>query len=123
MIAVTGGAGFIGSAIIWALNQKGIRDILIIDELGNDDKWKNLVNLDFYDYVDKNDFLMNLDEGHYDNVFTGIIHMGACSSTTEKDADFLMQNNYKYTLALCTWCLENDIQFSDLLLILQYLRV
>jgi ADP-L-glycero-D-manno-heptose 6-epimerase len=111
MIVVTGGAGFIGSAIIWALNRKGREDILVVDTLGTDESWKNLVNLRFADFIDKHIFLEKLEKGAFDNVVKGIIHMGACSSTTERDAGFLMNNNYKYTQSLTTWCVKQNKRF------------
>ena len=111
MIVVTGGAGFIGSAIVWKLNQLGEDKIIIVDELGSDDKWKNLVSLKFEDFIHKDDFIsMIIDEDIPFDV-TAIIHMGANSSTTEKDADHLFTNNYQYTKELAAYCLEKDIRF------------
>ena len=110
MIIVTGGAGFIGSAAVWELNRRGEKDIIIVDELGKDDKWKNLVGLKFNDFVNKNDFLKLLNDGKYSET-DAIIHMGANSSTTEKDADYLLTNNYKYTKTLAEYCLANNIRF------------
>jgi len=104
MIIVTGGAGFIGSAIVWKLNQLGNDNILIVDNLGTDEKWKNLVPLKFHDYMEKDEFLnlvindklgKSLSSGK--NRVEAIIHMGACSSTTERDATFLIRNNFEYT--------------------------
>ena len=86
MIIVTGGAGLIGSAIIWKLNQRNIDDILVVDQLCSDDRWKNLSPLKFKDYINKNDLICNLMQNKYKKI-TRIIHMGACSSTTEKDVD------------------------------------
>jgi len=110
MIVITGGAGFIGSAIVWELNRRGIKDILIVDELGTDEKWKNLVGLQFEDFVDKQKFIDNVQRGELINT-DAIIHMGANSSTTEKDADHLLNNNYLYTKTLAEFCLNNSIRF------------
>ena len=99
MIVVTGGAGFIGSAITWQLNNSGEDKILIVDELGHDEKWKNLVGLKFADFVHKNDFIEYVIQNKLPKI-DSIIHMGANSSTTETDADYLMQNNYGYTKKL-----------------------
>ena len=110
MIAVTGGAGFIGSAIIWRLNTLGEENIIVVDELGQDDKWKNLVGLRFVDFINKNDFINNLEKGLKYN-FNAIIHMGANSSTTEKDADHLISNNYEFTKKLAQFSLANKVRF------------
>ena len=99
MIVVTGGAGFIGSAIVWRLNQLGNDNILIVDELGLDEKWKNLTSLKFADYMNKWEFLDQIDNEPGLDI-EAIIHMGANSSTTEKDADHLIENNYEYTKSL-----------------------
>ena len=111
MIVVTGGAGFIGSAIVWKLNQLGENKIIIIDELGTDDKWKNLVSLKFEDFVHKDDFISMIIERDIPFEIDSIIHMGANSSTTEKDADHLFSNNYLYTKELAKYCLEKNIRF------------
>lgn len=110
MIIVTGGAGFIGSAIVWRLNQLGNDNILIVDELGKDEKWKNLVNLKFHDFINKHEFL-NLVKENKDFNANSIIHMGANSSTTEKDADHLLSNNYEYTRELAKYSLHNGVRF------------
>lgn len=111
MIIVTGGAGFIGSAFVWKLNQEGIDDIVIVDQLGTDDKWKNLVNLRFVNYIHKDDFseLIYNDTLNFD--VEAIIHMGACSSTTERNADYLWQNNFTYTGNLAEWAVEHNTRF------------
>jgi ADP-L-glycero-D-manno-heptose 6-epimerase len=111
MIIVTGGAGFIGSAFVWKLNQEGIDNIIIVDRLGTSDKWKNLVNLRFVNYVHKDDFLEMIDTDTLPFEIDAIIHMGACSSTTERDADYLWHNNYVYTNLLAEWALERGIRF------------
>ena len=111
MIIVTGGAGFIGSAFIWRLNQEGIDDIIIIDQLGSDDKWKNLVNLRFVDYMHKDKFLQLVCADQVPLETSTIIHMGACSSTTERDADYLWENNYLYSRRLAEWAMKQNIRF------------
>ena len=111
MIVVTGGAGFIGSAIVWQLNQRGENKIIIVDELGTDDKWKNLVPLKFEDFIHKDDFISMILERDIPFEISSIIHMGANSSTTEKDADHLFSNNYLYSKELATFCLEKNIRF------------
>ncbi len=107
-IIVTGGAGFIGSAVVWRLNEMGHDDILIVDRLDESDKWKNLVPLRFADYLDADDFLDDL--GDLKNA-KAIFHLGACSSTTELDSDYLIRNNYQYTKDLAEFSLANDIRF------------
>ncbi|MEN6624274.1 MAG: ADP-glyceromanno-heptose 6-epimerase [Smithella sp.] len=111
MIIVTGGAGFIGSAFVWKLNQEGFEDIVIVDHLGKKDKWKNLVNRRFAEYIHKDDFLNLIHQDHLPFAVTGIVHMGACSSTTERDADYLWHNNYAYTRSLANWAIKRDIRF------------
>jgi len=111
MIVVTGGAGFIGSAIVWRLNQLGENKIIIVDELGTDEKWKNLVPIKFDDFIHKDDFISMVIDGEIDFDVSTIIHMGANSSTTEKNADLLFSNNYLYSKELAKYCLEKNIRF------------
>lgn len=111
MIVVTGGAGFIGSAIVWKLNQLGKKNIVIVDELGKDEKWKNLVGLQYEDFIHKHDFIEQVLDDVIPFSVEAIIHMGANSSTTEKDADHLMNNNFHYTKELAKYCLEKHIRF------------
>jgi ADP-L-glycero-D-manno-heptose 6-epimerase len=109
MIVVTGGAGFIGSAIVWRLNELGEGNILIVDELGIEEKWKNLVPLRYKDFINKHEFIDQI--GSHIYKIDAIIHMGANSSTTEKDADHLLKNNYEYTKRLALYCSQNNIRF------------
>jgi ADP-L-glycero-D-manno-heptose 6-epimerase len=110
MIIVTGGAGFIGSALIAGLNKRGIDDILVVDQLGNDQRWNNLVNLKFADYIDKDDFLEMVTEDVLPFSADVVFHLGACSSTTETDVSFLMKNNYEYTKQLAQWTADENIR-------------
>ncbi|MFP4446116.1 MAG: ADP-glyceromanno-heptose 6-epimerase [Desulfosudaceae bacterium] len=112
MYIVTGGAGFIGSAVIWEMNQAGIDEILVVDHLGHSDKWKNLVNRLYLDYIHKDEFLDKLCQGGFDDI-QAIIHLGACSSTTETDADYLMENNFHYSKSLAQFALLRDIRFIN----------
>lgn len=112
MIIVTGGAGFIGSALIWRLNQLGKDEIVIIDEFGENEKWKNIVGLKYADVFDKEDFGHMIQSDFLKNFeIDTVFHLGACSSTTEKNFDYLMRNNYEYTKYLCEKSLENNIRF------------
>jgi ADP-L-glycero-D-manno-heptose 6-epimerase len=111
MIIVTGGAGFIGSALIAGLNKRGIDDILVVDRLASDQRWKNLVNLRFADYVDKEEFLEMVAEDVVPFSVDAVFHLGACSSTTETDASFLMDNNFEYTKQLAQWATDEGFRF------------
>lgn len=107
-IIVTGGAGFIGSAIVWRLNQLGYDDILIVDRMDETDKWKNLVPLSFADYIDADDFIEDLGDFSQSKA---IFHLGACSSTTETDSDYMFRNNFEYTRDLAEFAVANDVRF------------
>ena len=111
MIIVTGGAGFIGSAIIAALNKRHIYDILVVDELGTDQKWKNLRNLSFADYIEKDDFLEMVIEDKLNSPLEAVFHLGACSDTTETNASYLIKNNYEYSKLLARWATADNIRF------------
>jgi len=111
MIIVTGGAGFIGSALIAALNKRQIADILVVDRLDSDEKWKNLRNLSFADYVEKDDFLEMVLENKLSPPIEAVFHLGACTSTTETNASYLIKNNYEYTKLLAQWATDADVRF------------
>lgn len=107
---VTGGAGFIGSNIVAGLNARGEDDILVVDILGKDEKWRNLVGLRYADYMEADAFRLALQQDALQPV-TAVFHMGACSATTEKDASYLADNNYRFTRELCEWCQRTGVRF------------
>lgn len=111
MIIVTGGAGFIGSNIVKALNDKGITDILVVDNLKDGTKFVNTVDLNIADYMDKEDFLIQIMAGEEFGDVEAIFHEGACSSTTEWDGKYMMDNNYQYSKELLHYCTEREIPF------------
>jgi len=111
MIIITGGAGFIGSAFAWKLNQEGIDDIIIVDRLGTSDKWRNLVNLHYVDYLHSDDFLQRICKDDLPFEVSAVVHMGACSSTTERNAEYLWKNNFLYTRTVAEWSVRRGIRF------------
>lgn len=115
MIIVTGGAGLIGSAVIHGLNQRGVDHILVVDHLGMTEKWRNLAPLRFKDYLEKDAFEQLLDQGtvtkRFSGTLTAVIHLGACSSTTERDASYLIRNNFEYSRKLALFARSQGARF------------
>jgi ADP-L-glycero-D-manno-heptose 6-epimerase len=110
MIILTGGAGFIGSCFLWKLNQEGIKDILVVDNLDNSEKWKNLLGKNYYNYIQKGDFFNAVINRQIPKP-QAIVHLGACSSTTLIDANYYIKNNYEYSKVLALWAFELGIPF------------
>lgn len=108
---VTGAAGFIGSNIVKALNARGVTRIIAVDNLSKAEKFKNLVDCEIADYIDKLDFIERIQAGHFDGEVDAIFHEGACSDTMETDGRYMMENNYRYSTILLDWCLDQDVQF------------
>ncbi len=112
MIIVTGGAGFIGSNLVVGLNQRGYDDILVVDHLSNGVKFKNLVDCRIADYMERDLFLQKLQQGFFQaEKITAIFHQGACSTTTEWDGRYMMENNYEYSKTLLHYCQSHKIPF------------
>lgn len=111
MYIITGGAGFIGSAMLWQLNRQGIDDVVLVDHLGTDDKWRNLVKLTYADYLHRERFRELLLRDALPWKVDAIIHLGACSDTTEADGDFLMENNFQFSRDVCRCALDKGARF------------
>jgi ADP-L-glycero-D-manno-heptose 6-epimerase len=108
---VTGAAGFIGSNLVKALNERGEHNIIAVDNLKRAEKFKNLTDCEIADYIDKEDFLRKLQEGFFDGLVSTILHQGACSDTMETDGRYMMENNYQYTLELLNYCQSEEVPF------------
>jgi ADP-L-glycero-D-manno-heptose 6-epimerase len=109
-VIVTGAAGFIGRNVVAELNRRGRTDLVLVDRLGSDERWANLVGLQFDDLIEPDELLARIAAGTAPAAGT-VIHLGACSATTERDASFLLANNYRYTRSLCEWCLGRGARF------------
>lgn len=108
---VTGAAGFIGANIVKALNQRGIDNIIAVDDLTQGDKFRNLADCEIADYMDRQDFLEQVQAGNFESAVEAMLHQGACSDTMESDGRFMMENNYRYSLALLDACLGDEVPF------------
>ncbi len=108
---VTGAAGFIGSNLVKALNERGEHNIIAVDNLKQADKFKNLVDCEIADYLGKEDFLKKLQDGFFDGLVAAVLHQGACSDTMETDGLYMMENNYRYSLELMNYCQNEEIPF------------
>lgn len=111
MIVVTGAAGFIGSNLVKALNARDVTDIIAVDDLSHGDKFINLADCAIADYLDKESFVRELEEGAFDGSISAILHQGACSDTTETDGRYMMQNNYRYSRTLLDYCTADEVPF------------
>ncbi len=110
MFIVSGGAGLIGSSLVWHMNNLGIDDIFLVDHIGVSDKWRNLRALSFSDYAEKDVFRRKLTEGAFDKLkIDGILHLGACSATTERDGSYLADNNYEASCELAEFAARREI--------------
>jgi ADP-L-glycero-D-manno-heptose 6-epimerase len=106
---VTGAAGFIGSNLVRALNARGETQITAVDDLTRADKFRNLVDCQIADFLDKREFLERVERGDFEGAADAVFHQGACTVTTETDGRYMMENNYRYSMALLDFCLEEEI--------------
>ncbi len=111
MIIVTGGAGFIGANLVKGLNQRGLNNILVVDDLSDGDKVRNIESCDIQDYMDRSEFLRRIEQGMEFGGPSAIYHQGACSDTMETDGRYIMEVNYEYSKSLFHYCGEQSIPF------------
>jgi ADP-L-glycero-D-manno-heptose 6-epimerase len=111
MILITGAAGFIGSAVACALNRQQRHDLLLCDCFGDNEKWKNILGLRFKKFIHRDELFEFLWEDPLANQIKAVVHLGACSDTTQTDMDYLLENNVNYSIGLCQWSLEHDVRF------------
>jgi ADP-L-glycero-D-manno-heptose 6-epimerase len=110
-LIVTGAAGFIGSNLVKALNERGVNDVVAVDNLSHADKVANLADLEIADFIDKSELLPRLSRGEFDGKVSAVLHQGACSDTMETDGRYMMDNNYRYSLDLLAWCQARAVPF------------
>jgi ADP-L-glycero-D-manno-heptose 6-epimerase len=108
---VTGACGFIGANLVKALNERGIDNVIAVDNLRKADKFKNLIDCEIADYIDKHDFIDMVQAGQFDGAVEAIFHEGACSDTMETDGHYMMENNYRYTSTLLDFCLDHEVPY------------
>jgi ADP-L-glycero-D-manno-heptose 6-epimerase len=108
---VTGACGFIGANLVKALNERGIDNVIAVDNLKKADKFKNLIDCEIADYLDKHEFIDMVQAGHFDGAVDAIFHEGACSDTMETDGHYMMENNYRYTSTLLDFCLDHEVPY------------
>ena len=108
---VTCACGFIGANIVKALNERGIDNVIAVDNLKKADKFKNLIDCEIADYIDKHDFIEMVQAGQFDGAVEAIFHEGACSDTMETDGHYMMENNYRYTSTLLDFCLDHEVPY------------
>ena len=106
---VTGAAGFIGSNLVKALNERGVSEVIAVDDLRQGDKFVNLADCDIADYLDKDEFIEKIEEGSFDGIITAVLHQGACSDTTESDGRLMMRSNYEYSRELLDFCIRDEV--------------
>lgn len=108
-VIVTGAAGFIGANLVKALNARGVTDIIAVDNLKRADKFRNLVDCEIADYIDKDAFIETLVAGEFDGAIEAVLHQGACSDTLESDGRYMMENNYRYSVDVLDFCLDQEV--------------